>query len=120
MTAAVDIDEVVSHRGAVSSLQGQAAAHVPHRQLPVAFRLCTGESGRLLPSPEIEPRYHSAEEEIALGMPPAIFDGTHIMLIVVRWDDNLHLRCCRAGMLAVGLFAKERRLGLPPAPQRRR
>lgn len=67
VTATVDIDEVVSYRAAVSSLQSQAAAHQPLPQVNVNFRICEDEAAVLYPTPPTEPRYHAPEEEIALG-----------------------------------------------------
>ena len=75
MAATVDIDEVVSYRGAVSSLQEQASGHEPHPQIAVPFRLCHSHAHSLIPTPPRQPFYHRPEEEIALGKnsqpPPA-------------------------------------------------
>lgn len=67
VSATVDIDEVVSYRGAISSLQDQASAHEPHPHIHVPFRLCTTHAIALLPSSPTQPRFHCPEEEIALG-----------------------------------------------------
>lgn len=78
VTAVVDIDEVVSYRGAISSLQDQAAAHEPHPHIHVPFKLCAPTADQpLLPSSPIEPRYHCPEEEIALGKPPILPPSLH-------------------------------------------
>ena len=68
VTATVDLDEVVSYRGAISSLQEQAssAARVP--AIPVDFDLCHPRSDGVVPDPAMQPRYHDPEEEIALGV----------------------------------------------------
>ncbi len=68
VTATVDLDEVVSYRGAVSSLQEQASAAAPVPMFPVDFNLCHSPEEAIVPSAPIEPRYHDPEEEIALGM----------------------------------------------------
>ena len=67
VTATVDIDEVVSYRGAISSLQEQASNHQPIPHITVPFRLCHSTSHLQLPSSPVEPQYHTPEEEIALG-----------------------------------------------------
>lgn len=67
LAATVDIDEVISYRGAISSLQEQASNHDSHLQIPVAFSLCDRNAQKLLPSETLEPKYHLPEEEIALG-----------------------------------------------------
>ena len=76
VTATVDIDEVVSYRGAISSLQEQASNHRPIPHITVPFRLCHPTSHLQLPSSPIEAQYRTPEEEIALGerqMPPPLF-----------------------------------------------
>lgn len=65
--ATVDIDEVVSYRGAISSLQEQASGHEPHPHIAVDFRICQQDSQALIPTTPVPPRYHLPEEEIALG-----------------------------------------------------
>ena len=67
MTATVDIDEVVSYRGAISSLQEQASGHQPHPHIPIDFCICHSEAQPLIPTTPREPFYHRPEEEIALG-----------------------------------------------------
>ena len=67
VTATVDIDEVVSYRGAISSLQDQASSSKPYPQIHVPFDLCHDDPERELPSSPMQPRYHDPEEEIALG-----------------------------------------------------
>lgn len=67
VTATVDIDEVVSYRGSISSLQEQASGHQPHPHIEVDFRICHSQAQSLIPSSPIEPCYHSPEEEISLG-----------------------------------------------------
>ena len=67
VAATVDIDEVVSYRGAVSSLQEQASGHQPHPHIAVDFRICHAEAHSLIPTSPREPFYHTPEEEIALG-----------------------------------------------------
>ena len=70
VAATVDIDEVVSYRGAVSSLQEQASRCEPHPRIAVDFRLCHAAAHSLIPTTPREPRYHAPEEEIALGKSP--------------------------------------------------
>lgn len=67
MTATVDIDEVVSYRGAISSLQEQASGHEPHTHIAVDFCICHQEPQSLIPTTPRQPFYHRPEEEIALG-----------------------------------------------------
>ena len=67
VTATVDLDEVVSYRGAVSSLQEQASNASPVPTISVDFDLCHPTDRAVVPSAPIEPRYHLPEEEIALG-----------------------------------------------------
>jgi hypothetical protein len=73
VTATVDLDEVVSYRGAISSLQEQASTAVRVPGIPVDFNLCHGTEGALVPTSEILPHYHEPEEEIALGLFPPHF-----------------------------------------------
>lgn len=77
VTATVDLDEVISYRGAISSFQDQASAHRPHPHIAVPFRICSAEPHLLIPTTPVMPCYHSAEEEIALG-------GTHPSLAAPR------------------------------------
>ena len=67
VTATVDLDEVVSYRGAVSSLQEQASSASPVATVSVDFDLCHPTDKAVVPSAPMEPRYHLPEEEIALG-----------------------------------------------------
>ena len=67
VTATVDLDEVVSYRGAVSSLQEQASSAPRVPTIAVDFNLCCSEESSVVPNGSIEPRYHVPEEEIALG-----------------------------------------------------
>eukprot|EP00884_Botryococcus_braunii_P002474 jgi/Botrbrau1/12227/Bobra.0197s0020.1 len=69
VTATVDLDEVVSYRGAVSSLQDQASGAERVPLIPVDFEVChpVEECRTLLPSRPISPHFHIPEEEIALG-----------------------------------------------------
>lgn len=84
ITAAVDLDQVVSYRGAVSSLQEQASESKPIPLVQVPFRLCSTTpyvsrnkillsiekpepAPLLLPSQPRAPIYLRPEEEIARG-----------------------------------------------------
>ncbi|KAI3428464.1 hypothetical protein D9Q98_007289 [Chlorella vulgaris] len=68
VTATVDLDEVVSYRGAVASLQEQASSAEPVPLVHVEFSLCSPPGSAFhLPSLPREPLYLDAEEEIARG-----------------------------------------------------
>jgi NAD+ synthase (glutamine-hydrolysing) len=67
VTATVDLDEVVSYRGAVSSLQEQASSAPRVPTIDVDFNLCCQDETGVIPNGPIKPRYHVPEEEIALG-----------------------------------------------------
>ena len=76
VTAAVDLDAVVSFRGAISSLQEQASSTHPIPLLSVPFALCSSSTNkisssssktRFLPSLPRQPTYLLPEEEIARG-----------------------------------------------------
>jgi len=68
VTATVDLDEVVSRRGAFTSMRQQAANAPRVPLIQVDARLCTASArGLLAPDPAAEVRYHLPEEEIALG-----------------------------------------------------
>ncbi|KAL4439201.1 hypothetical protein ABPG77_004103 [Micractinium sp. CCAP 211/92] len=68
VTATVDLDEVVSYRGAVASLQEQASSADPVPLIHVDFSLCCPPGSPLcLPTPAREAFYHTPEEEIARG-----------------------------------------------------
>lgn len=69
ITATVDLDEVVSYRGAVNSLQEQASSAPRVPTIPVDFNLCCSEEAGVVPNGPLEPKYHVPEEEIALGQP---------------------------------------------------
>lgn len=67
MTATVDLDEVISYRAAVSSLQEQASSAPRVPTIAVDFNLCVPNEATTSPNAPIEARYHEPEEEIALG-----------------------------------------------------
>jgi len=77
VAATVDLDEVLSHRNAVSSLREQASAAPPMPCVRVAFALAAhnmhggvggGADGAAAPlSAPLPPRLHCPEEEIAFG-----------------------------------------------------
>ncbi|KAF0689552.1 Aste57867_19009 [Aphanomyces stellatus] len=69
ITAVVDLDDVRSYRGAVSSRSEQASAPEQRSlaRVDVPFRMCQSEAGFLLPTPRIPVKIHTPEEEIALG-----------------------------------------------------
>ena len=74
VTATVNLDEVLSYRGAISSVQEQASAAPRYPTVRVDFSLCHNErtAAQLLPTAAMgAPRYHSPEEEIGLGNPAA-------------------------------------------------
>ena len=64
----MDLDEVVSYRGACSSLQEQASAAPRVPAIAVDFALCHAQSAGVVPDGAVQPRYHDPEEEIALGV----------------------------------------------------
>ena len=68
--ATVNLDEVLSYRGAISSVQEQASAAPRYPTVRVDFNLCHDEqaAARLLPTSAMaSPHYHAPEEEIGLG-----------------------------------------------------
>lgn len=68
LVGSVDLDTVVSYRGAVSSLREQAShqAHIPH--VKVDFKMSRSSNNlKDFPSLPVEIRYHAPQEEIALG-----------------------------------------------------
>lgn len=70
VTATVNLDEVLSYRGAISSAQDQASSAPPYPTVDVDFNICHDEerAAQMLPTaPMGAPRYHVPEEEIALG-----------------------------------------------------
>jgi NAD+ synthase (glutamine-hydrolysing) len=72
LTATVDLDAVVSYRGAVASLQEQASAALPFPLVRVDdFTLCAPSDKLTGPTRPIEPEYLMSEEEISLG--PALW-----------------------------------------------
>ncbi|MBP6469012.1 MAG: NAD(+) synthase [Chloroflexi bacterium] len=68
VTATVDLEEVRSYRGAIGSRQAQASAAAPVPRITADFDL-THPASRITvqPSPPIDVRYHTPEEEIAFG-----------------------------------------------------
>ncbi len=69
VTATVDLDDVVSKRGAFTSMRQQAAAAEQLPFIDVAFRLCGADptAPSRCANPPVAVRYHAPEEEIALG-----------------------------------------------------
>lgn len=68
VTATVDLDDVRSYRGSVSSRSEQASAkETALPKINVNFSLCHDESTFIMPSPAIDVHYHVPEEEIGLG-----------------------------------------------------
>ncbi|DAZ98464.1 TPA: hypothetical protein N0F65_001165 [Lagenidium giganteum] len=83
VSATVDLDDVRSYRGSVSSRSEQASStkfHIP--KIHVDFSLCHDNDAHVRPTAPIEVRIHKPEEEIALG--PACW----------LWD---YLRRCGGG-----------------------
>jgi len=66
VTATVDLEDVRSYRGAIVSRSVQASQSEQVPRVKVDFDLTTSDY-RLAPSPPIEVRYHTPEEEIAYG-----------------------------------------------------
>ena len=56
-------------RGAIASLQVQAAEAESLPLIPVDFSLCHARPEAYLPTDPVVPFYHDPEEEIARGMP---------------------------------------------------
>lgn len=69
VTATVNLDDVVSFRGSVASLQEQASTVATVPFIDVPFCLCVSARNGSMPIPNdsIEPRYLCPEEEIARG-----------------------------------------------------
>eukprot|EP00189_Rhodosorus_marinus_P001592 CAMPEP_0113954142 /NCGR_PEP_ID=MMETSP0011_2-20120614/295_1 /TAXON_ID=101924 /ORGANISM="Rhodosorus marinus" /LENGTH=721 /DNA_ID=CAMNT_0000963051 /DNA_START=272 /DNA_END=2437 /DNA_ORIENTATION=- /assembly_acc=CAM_ASM_000156 len=71
LTSIVDLDDVRSFRNAIASRSVQAAEAKPVHRIFVNFKVCFSDSDerihRLAPNSRVDPRYHSSEEEIALG-----------------------------------------------------
>ncbi|DAZ96864.1 TPA: hypothetical protein N0F65_008825 [Lagenidium giganteum] len=68
VTATIDLDDVRSYRGSVSSRSEQASStkfHIP--KVHVDFSLCHENDIHIRPTPRMEARIHTPEEEIALG-----------------------------------------------------
>lgn len=69
ITATVDLDDVRSYRGSISSRSDQASAlELSIPKIDVDFRLChANEDIHINPTLPVEIRYHTIEEEIAYG-----------------------------------------------------
>jgi len=67
VTANVDLDTVVGFRGAFQSMACQAAACEKHPTIKVSFTLCFEDALPHVPSLPRPVRFHTPEEEIALG-----------------------------------------------------
>jgi NAD+ synthase (glutamine-hydrolysing) len=70
ITATVDLQEVRSQRGSFNSRSAQAAIVEPYQRVVIDISLCPEGNGvdtSLMPSNPREPRYHTPQEEIALG-----------------------------------------------------
>ena len=63
--ADVDLDQIDTYRGSLSSMRDQASKSSPFPMIPVDFALCDEEI--FLPSPKRDPVYLTAEEEIGRG-----------------------------------------------------
>ncbi len=91
VTATVDLDEVVSYRGACSSLQEQAACAPRVPAIAVDFDLCHNQSQGVIPDAPAKPRYHDPEEEIALG------ESCRLSQLVIRfqaaWSSRYSAGC---------------------------
>lgn len=69
VTATVDLEEVRAHRSMISRNLQAAASTAKYHRIQTSFELSSAEDDLNLergPSLPIEPRYYSAEEEIAL------------------------------------------------------
>jgi NAD+ synthase (glutamine-hydrolysing) len=66
ITAVVDLTDVRSMRGASASLQQQSSEHIQVPMVHTNFRICRDECIEN-PSPPIDIKYFSPEEECALG-----------------------------------------------------
>mmetsp|Transcript_29702 Transcript_29702/g.95488 ORF Transcript_29702/g.95488 Transcript_29702/m.95488 type:complete len:536 (+) Transcript_29702:213-1820(+) len=66
ITTVVDLDKVVSFRGAIASLQQQASEQAPTPAVAVDFDLCGAPRGEA-PCKPISAKIHLPEEEIAYG-----------------------------------------------------
>lgn len=75
VTATVNLDDVVSYRGVISSLREQASSSARLPVVRVPFDLCCTSSGALLDLTQTIPaRIHDPEEEIALGPAAWLWD----------------------------------------------
>ena len=69
ITATIDLEEVRAYRSAISRGLQAAKSEAKYYRIQTHFQLTSEEEDRDLSrgaSPPIQPRYHSAEEEIAL------------------------------------------------------
>ncbi|XP_031500361.1 glutamine-dependent NAD(+) synthetase isoform X2 [Nymphaea colorata] len=67
LVAQVDLDAVVSYRGAISSLRDQASYKPKVPSVAVHYKLCHTFDFQEFPTLPIDVKYHVPEEEIALG-----------------------------------------------------
>lgn len=67
VTANVDLDAVVGFRGAFQSMAVQASASDKYLMIRVPYSLCPSDDISRMPHSPCEIRYHSPQEEIALG-----------------------------------------------------
>lgn len=73
--ACVDLDDVVSYRGVISSLREQASSIERIPTVRVNFEICSSATNALLEvSHPMEPRIHAPEEEISLGPAAWLWD----------------------------------------------
>ena len=69
ITATIDLEEVRAYRSAISRGLQAAKSKAKYYRIQTSFELTSEEEDLNLsrgPSPPIQPRYHSVEEEIAL------------------------------------------------------
>ena len=69
ITATIDLEEVRAYRSSISRSLQAAKSKAKYHRIQTDFELSSGEGDLDLsrgPSPSIQPRYHSVEEEIAL------------------------------------------------------
>ncbi|XP_048132848.1 glutamine-dependent NAD(+) synthetase isoform X1 [Rhodamnia argentea] len=67
VTAEIDLDAVASFRGSISSFQEQASAKTKVPSVAAPYNLCQSFHLRMCLSGPLKIKYHSPEEEIALG-----------------------------------------------------
>ncbi|KAI4374193.1 hypothetical protein MLD38_012213 [Melastoma candidum] len=67
VVAQIDLDAVASFRGSISSFQEQASAKTNIPSVAAPYNLCQSFNLRMSLSSPLKIRYHSPEEEIALG-----------------------------------------------------